>query len=110
MACEARLRDGQTFLQRQAEVAAALARVKRYLAAGQVQVVIAPNGAVALKGWTDRADLSDACTVRALTAESSWELRKAIAKAEALGGRRANLQANAAGFHSHDGGKSWDRH
>jgi len=110
MACEARLRDGQTFVQRQAEVAAALARVKRYLAAGQVQVVIAPNGAVALKGWNDRADLSDACTIRALTVESSWELRQAIAKAEAMSGQRANLRANAAGFHSHDGGKSWDRH
>ena len=81
MACEMTFRQGQTLLARQAEVKAALDRVKRYLAAGQVQIVIAPNGAVAIKGWTDRADLTDACTVRVLTAESSWELRKAIATA-----------------------------
>ncbi len=110
MACEARLRNGQTFIERQREVAEALARVKRYLAAGQVQVVIAPNGAVALKGWTDRADLSDACTVRALTAESSWELRKAIAAAEARSGQRANLQATISGWHSHTNGSTWERH
>lgn len=110
MACEMTFRQGQTLLARQAEVKAALDRVKRYLAAGQVQIVIAPNGAVAIKGWTDRADLTDACTVRVLTAESSWELRKAIATAEARSGQRANLQANAMGHHSHDGGRSWDKH
>lgn len=110
MACDVTLRQGQTFVQRAREVKEALDRVKRYLAAGQVKIVIAPNGAVALTGWKDRADLSDACTVRVLTAESSWELRKAIATAEAMSGRRANLQANAAGHHSHDGGRTWDRH
>ncbi len=110
MACEARLRQGQTLDQRGREIKEALDRLKRYLSSGQVQIVIAPNGAIGFKGWTDRADLSDACTVRVLTFESSWELREAIAKAAGVSGRRASLQATAAGHHTHDGGRTWDKH
>lgn len=111
MACETRRQEDQTIAARAAEVKAALERVKRHLAAGQVKIVIGPNGALALKGWKDRSDLTDACTIRALTAQKSWELRKAIATAEAMSGTKANVQATVSGgTHSHDGGRTWDKH
>lgn len=110
MACFSVTRSGQTLAERNKEVEAALARLKRYIAAGQVKIVIAPNGAVGLSGWKDRDDVTDVCAVRTLSAEGSWELRQAIAKAEALQGRKANLQATSAGWHSHDDGKTWGRH
>ncbi len=106
MACYTVLKENQTLAQRSAEVAASLARLKRYIAAGQVQIKIAPNGAIGLAGWKDRDDLTDVCAVRTLMAQGSWELRQAIVKAEAMQGRRVNLQATAAGWHTHDGGKT----
>lgn len=109
MACFTITRNGQSFEARSKEVAAALARLKRYIAAGQVKIVIAPNGAVGLAGWKDRDDVTDVCAIRTLSAEGSWELRQAIAKAEATTGRKANLAATAAGWHTHDG-KTWGRH
>ncbi len=110
MACFTMTKPNQTLAERSKEVGAALARLKGYIAAGKVQIVIAPNGAIGLSGWKDRDDVTDVCAVRTLTAEGSWELRQAIAKAEARVGRRVNLQATAAGWHSHDGGKTWGRH
>lgn len=110
MACFTMTKPNQTLVERSKEVAASLARLRRYIAAGQVQIVIGPNGAIGLNGWKDRDDVTDVCAVRTLTAEGSWELRQAIAKAEAMTGRRVNMQATAAGWHSHDGGKTWGRH
>lgn len=110
MPCDTVRRPNQSLIQRNAEVKAALDRLKRYIAAGQVRIVIAPNGAVGLAGWKDRDDVTDVCAIRCLQAEGSWELRQAIAKAEAMAGQKANLQATAAGWHSHDGGGSWSKH
>lgn len=100
----------QTLTQRMAQAKAALARLERALQTGTVKPVIGPTGGVALVGWTDRDGISDVCAIRALTAENSSPLRMALARAEALQGRKVNLQAIASGVHSHDGGRSWGRH
>lgn len=110
MACDTTLRQGQTFAQRAKEVADSLAELKKRLRMGQAKIVIAPNGAVTFAGWEDRRGLSDACTLRSLQAEGSFEFRQALQKAEATSGRRVNMQAVSAGFHSHDGGRTWGRH
>lgn len=112
MACDSRLRQGQSLAQRMAEVKAALARLEAQLKAKSVKVVIAPNGAVTFTGWkdTDRNGMSDACTYRTLTAAGSWELRQAVARAQAESGRQVNPQAVAAGWHSHNGGQTFEKH
>lgn len=76
---------------------------------GGVSVVIGANGAVAFRGWTeaDRGGIADTCAYRALSAIGSPELRRAVARAEALYGRKVNPQAVAAGVHSHDGGQTF---
>lgn len=112
MPCDTRLREGQTLVDRMAEVKKALSDLKQKLGQGLVTVVIAPNGAVTFKGWSqaDRKDLSDVCAYRTLAAQGSWELRQAVARAEALSGRKVNPKAIASGLHSHDGGKTWGTH
>lgn len=87
----------------------ALDRLQAALGAGTVTAVIGPNGALAFKGWQqdDRAGYSDACAFRKLQARGSPELRRALARAEALAGRKLDPRAVAAGVHSHDGGGSW---
>jgi len=107
MPCDTVRREGQSLVERSKEVKRSLERLKRYVAAGQVKIVIGPNGAIGLANWKDRDGITDVCAVRTLSAEGSWELRQAIVKAEAMSGQKANLQATAAGWHTHDGGKSW---
>ena len=109
MPCDTRLRQGQSLAQRMAETKAALARLEVQLRAKSVKVVIAPNGAVSFAGWKDRDGLSDACTYRALSATGSWELRQAVARAQQEQGRQVNPAAVAAGWHSHDDGKTFGR-
>lgn len=110
MACETILGEGQTLAQRMDQIKAALKRLEAALLAGQARVNIGPNGALAFQDWKDRDDVTDACAVRTLTAEGSWALRKAIARAEVTSGRKVNFAAVASGFHSHDGGKTWGKH
>jgi len=111
MPCDTRIREGQTFVERVSEVKQALARLERYLATGSVTIGIAPNGAVTFKGWqADRADVTDVCAFRTLSAASSWALKQAVARAEAMTGRKVNAQAVAAGWHTHDAGKTWGTH
>lgn len=110
MACETRLREGQTFAQRVDQVKEALARLERYLATGSVKVTIAPNGALAFNGWKDRDDITDACAYRTLSFQNSWTLKQAVLKAEQMSGRKVNPAAVAAGHHSHDGGRTWQKH
>ena len=109
MACDTVRSVGQSLAAREAEVKGALRRLEQALAAGQARVVVGPTGAVAFQAWADRAGLSDACAYRVLTVEGSWILRQAVARAEAMGGRKVNTQAVAAGHHSHDGGRTWGR-
>ena len=109
MPCDTRLRENQTLVERNNQIKQALQRLEASLQAGRVKVNIAPNGAVAFSGWNDRDDVTDVCAYRTLSAQNSWALRQAIAKAEATQGRKVNPHAVAAGHHSHDGGKSWHK-
>lgn len=109
MPCDTRLVDGQTLEGRNNQVKSALRRLEAALKGGTVKVNIGPNGAVAFQGWKDRDDVSDVCAFRTLTAEGSWELRQAVAKAEAMTGRKVNPSAVGSGVHSHDGGSTWHK-
>lgn len=110
MPCASTLAPGQTLVQRMTQVEQALKRLERYLQTGSVRVGIGPSGAIMFTGWKDRDDMSDVCAWRALTAQNSWALRQAVARAETQSGRRVNARAVAAGVHSHDGGASWSKH
>lgn len=109
MACESRLREGQTFVARVDEVKKALERLERYLSTGTVRIGVGPNGAVSFVGWQDRDDITDVCAYRTLSASNSWALKQAAAKAEAMSGRKINPAAVAAGWHTHDQ-KTWSTH
>jgi hypothetical protein len=93
-----------------ADQQSALARLGAALAAGSVTVVIGQAGGIAFKGWKDNRGVTDLCAYRALTAANSAPLRRALARAEAVSGRKINPQALAAGTHSHDGGRTWGNH
>lgn len=112
MACETRLRDGQTLAARFEETRKAIAKLEQALKEGKVKVGIGPNGAVLFAQWgkADRSDVSDVCAYRTLTAASSWALKQAVAKAEQMTGRKVNPLAVAQGCHSHDNGKTWEKH
>ena len=110
MACDTMRKPNQTIQERASEIELALRKLKAALLSGRVQVKIAPNGAITFANWGERADLTDACTYRLLTYQNSPELRAAIARAEAMSGRKVNPKAIAAGHHSHDGGRTWDKH
>lgn len=109
MPCDTVLKPRQSLEERNNQVKAALRRLEEALKGGTVKVNIGPNGAVAFQGWKDRDDVSDVCAYRTLTAEGSWELRQAVARAEAMTGRKVNPNAVASGTHSHDGGKTWHK-
>lgn len=109
MTCWATPRPQQTLEERQAEVTRALRGLEAAIQQNAVKVVIGANGAVTLAGWSAaaRSDLTDVCAIRSLTAEGSWILRQALAREEARTGRKVNMNAVAAGVHSHDGGNTW---
>lgn len=107
MPCDtvARLTPAQIKAQENAQAVLA-----RKLAAGQVSVVVSPQGAVAFRGWIaeERAGLTDLCAYRKLSASNSPELRRALARAEALAGRKVDQRLINAGVHSHDGGHTFN--
>lgn len=109
MPCDSRRKTGQTERQRKDAVKAALAKLEAALAAKTVTVKVSPTGAVAFAGWKqeERDDVSDLCAYRALSAASSWALRQAIARGEAMAGRKVDQRQVAAGVHSHDHGHTW---
>jgi hypothetical protein len=109
MACMGTLAPNQTLVQRMSQVDRALKRLEAALTGGQVKVTIGTSGAVAFSGWSDRDGISDVCAYRSLAVSSSWALRQAVARAEAVSGRKVNAQAIAAGVHSHDSGRTWDK-
>jgi hypothetical protein len=104
------LAEGQTLAERSTQIERALTRLEAYLQGSKVRIGIAPNGAVTFVGWQDRDDVTDVCAFRTLAAKGSWSLRQAVAKAEAMSGRKVNAQAVAAGWHTHDNGKTWGTH
>jgi hypothetical protein len=110
MACDTIRKPNQTIVERATEVETALRKLKADLLTGRVQVKIAPNGAIAFAGAGVTGDLTDACAFRILSFQNSGELRSAIARAEAMSGRKVNPRAVAAGWHSHDGGSSFSKH
>lgn len=109
MACETILRKGQSLAERVSAIDAALKRLETFLQTGKASIAIGPTGGIAFKGWavTDRDDITDVCAFRTLQSQGSWALRQAIAKAEAMQGRKVNMHAVIGGHHSHDGGKTW---
>lgn len=108
MVCETRRQAQETEEERRKKIDAALQRLAQQLGSGVARIVIGPQGQIAFSGWQDRADVADACAFRALTVQGSWELKQALARAEALAGRKANvLTLGAGGQHSHDGGATW---
>lgn len=88
----------------------AVEKLKSLLGNGSVTVVIGKDGALAFNGWKsqDRDDVTDVCAYRRIA--QSPEMKRAIAKAEVLSGRKVNERAIASGMHSHDGGKTWSSH
>lgn len=103
-------RPEQTIQERMREVDRVMKQLEARLTSGQVRVTIGPTGAVAFQGWSDRDGISDVCAYRSLSASGSSALRMAVARAEAMGGRKVDPRAVAAGVHSHDGGSSWSKH
>ena len=110
MPCDTQLAPNQTLAERMSEITVALRRLEAALQNGNVGISIAQNGALAFTGWKDRDSITDVCAYRTLTAGNSAALRMAVARAEAIQGRKVNPRAVAAGFHSHDGGRTWSRH
>lgn len=88
----------------------ALDRLEKAIGNGTVQVVIGAQGSVSFRNWADNAGLADLCAYRRLTASNSPELRRALMRAEAMAGRKLNVNAVSAGVHSHDGGRTWGTH
>jgi len=109
MPCDTVYRREQTKQEREAEIRAALVGLEQRLKDGAVRVTISPQGAIAFTGWNERDDVTDVCAYRTLAARGSWELRQAVARAEALSGRKVNERAVVAGVHSHDGGSTWHK-
>jgi hypothetical protein len=87
----------------------AIGRLEAGLATGNASAVIGANGAIAFKGWHDAAGVSDLCAYRQLLASNSPALRRAIARAEAMSGRKLDQRAVSAGIHSHDFGATWHK-
>ncbi len=109
MPCDTVKKPNQTLESRSQEIKKSLSRLETALTQGRAKVRIGPTGAVAIDGWKpeDRDGVTDVCAVRTLLAENSWPLRQAIARAEALAGRKVNHQAIAAGHHAH--GDKWHK-
>lgn len=108
MACDFRIPAGMTPQKRKTQIEEAMARLQKALAAGTVTIKIGANGALTFNGAWDRAGISDSCAYRKLMAAGSPELRRALGRAEALAGRKADERVIASGVHSHDGGKTFD--
>lgn len=101
----------QTSEERRLEITRSIQRLQEGLANGTVTAVVGPTGGVTFRGWTGQSDrVTDLCAYRRLMATNSPELRRAMAKAEALAGRGVSQTALASGLHSHDGGKTWGTH
>lgn len=111
MACDTRLKRGQTIGQRAEEVRRAVNSLSQALAMRQIKPVIGPQGAIAFPGWDkDRDGVTDACAYRRIMATGSALAKAEIARAEQMSGRKVNMAAVGAGVHSHDGGKTWGTH
>ena len=75
-----------------------------------VRLVIGAQGSVSFKGWQDNEGVADLCAYRRLLASNSPALRRAVARAEVMSGRKLDQRAISTGLHSHDGGATWSQH
>ncbi len=103
MPCDTYVQKGQTTAQRKEQIKKSLESLEKALAIGQVGVKVGPQGAIAFAGWNDRVGITDVCAFRKLSAAGSITLRQAVARAEALAGRKVDLKQVAAGTHFHEG-------
>lgn len=112
MACESRIRQGQTAADREREIQEAVNKLEQALQGGTVNMRIDANGGVVFENWAEaeRNGVNDACAFRLLTVAGSFALQQALAMAEAMSGMKANQNAVMGGLHSHDGGKTWGHH
>ncbi|MFH1690597.1 MAG: hypothetical protein ABIE42_10250 [Candidatus Eisenbacteria bacterium] len=111
MPCDYKRAPKQTAEERRREVTKALEKLAKKIEDGSVTVKVGPQGAIVFAGWGDeRKGVTDLCAFRKLTAQGSWALRQAVAKAEAMAGRQVDQRALAAGVHSHDDGQTWGGH
>lgn len=111
MPCDTNLKQGETLAMRGEKIKKALTKLEAALTTGKAKLKVGANGAIAFEGWKpeERDDVTDVCAYRTLTAQNSWALRQAVAKAEQLAGRKVSASAVAAGTHSHDGGLTWNK-
>ena len=109
MACDFTIPAGMTPITRKKQIDAALDRLNKALTAGEVKVKVGSTGAVVFTGTWQRDGISDTCAYRKLLASGSSALRMAVARAEAMAGRKVDPKAIAAGEHSHDGGDTWHK-
>lgn len=107
MPCDGSRLEGMEREARKKLVKSTLERLEAALKEGLVTVKVGPQGALTFAGWKDRNGVSDVCAYRMLTTKGSGELRKALARAEAMAGRKISTQAIGHGVHSHDGGSTW---
>jgi hypothetical protein len=112
MACDFMRQPNQTQPQRAEQIESALDRLNKALAIGEVKIKVGPTGSITFLGADailKANGIADTCAYRKLLAQGSPALRQALAKAEALAGRKVDPRAVAAGTHSHDGGKTWHK-
>lgn len=113
MACESYNADlnAQQLAQAEKERKEKIAALEKLLAEKKVNVIIDPDtGAIAFGGWEQDKNsrpMLDACAIQRLMQANSMAFQIALAEAEAITGRSADMQAVTAGHHSHDGGKTW---
>lgn len=107
MPCDTRIPEGMTAEQRAEQIRKALEGLEAQLATGEASLKVAPNGGVVFSGWSNRSGVNDACAFRAFQQANSFELRRALATAEAQAGRKVDAHAIGHGLHSHDGGNTW---
>ena len=112
MACETVLKPRQSISQRRAEVRKAVKALEQALAMKTIRPVVGRQGGITFPNWTaiDRDGVSDACAYRMIQMEGGSLARMAIAAAEQAAGRQVSQSAVNGGLHSHDGGKTWDKH
>jgi hypothetical protein len=109
MACDFRIPAGMTPALRKTQIEQAMDRLTKALEAGTVKVKVGPTGALAFVGTWQRDGISDTCAYRKLLAASSPALRLALARGEAMAGRKVDPRMIAAGEHSHDNGHTWHK-
>jgi len=109
MACDFRIPAGMTPVTRKKQIDSAIDRLNKALAAGEVKVKVGSTGAVVFTGTWQRDGISDTCAYRKLLVAGSSALRMAVARAEAMAGRKVDPKMIAAGVHSHDQGGTWHK-